>query len=340
VNPTNSVPESIVNKLMAISPSRRLAFKEIPVIDLSSLVSGKKDHTVVEDIGRACREVGFLYVKNHGIPERLIQDMVAAGREFFERPLVQKKAVLLDTRIRGYLPLGYRSYEGESIAATSNQEGFWIGPERPLTSDNRLDGPNLWPRNSQSLRNSLEEYYKVATGLAIILQKSFALALGLPESFFSELFVDQSSLLKINHYPPQDNPTTISNIGVVPHADEGGFTILWQDSNGGLEVESKGGEWVVAPPIEGTFVINLGDTMQIWTNGEFSSTRHRVINRSGVDRYSIPFFANPRWNVPVKPLLGSGRLKEMVEENFEMYQSRHHRRIFPIAFTEERPGNF
>ena len=318
---------------MAIPESRRLAFKEIPIIDLSLLVSGNRDNAAVEKIGKACREVGFLYVKNHGIPKKLINDILAAGREFFERPLAQKEQVLLDTRIRGYLPLGYRSYEGESIAAISNQEGFWMGPDRPLKSDNRLDGPNLWPENSQSLRNSLEAYYKAATTLAIVLQKAFALSLGLPDGFFNEFFVDQSSLLKINHYPPQDNPTTVSNIGVVPHSDEGGFTILWQDENGGLEVESKGGEWVVAPPIEETFVINLGDTMQIWTNGEFSSTPHRVINRSGADRYSIPFFASPRWNVPVKPLLGSRRVNEPLEESFEIYQSRHHRRIFPVAFS-------
>ena len=201
---------------MAIPESRRLAFEEIPIIDLSLLVSGNRDNAAVEKIGKACREVGFLYVKNHGIPKKLINDILAAGREFFERPLAQKEQVLLDTRIRGYLPLGYRSYEGESIAAISNQEGFWMGPDRPLKSDNRLDGPNLWPENSQSLRNSLEAYYKAATTLAIVLQKAFALALGLPDDFFKKLFVDQSSLLKINHYPPQDNPTTVSNIGVVP----------------------------------------------------------------------------------------------------------------------------
>ena len=139
---------------MAIPESRRLAFKEIPIIDLSLLVSGNRDNAAVEEIGKACREVGFLYVKNHGIPKKLINDILAAGREFFERPLAQKEKVLLDTRIRGYLPLGYRSYEGESIAATSNQEGFWMGPDRPLTSYNRLEGPNLWPENSESLRNS------------------------------------------------------------------------------------------------------------------------------------------------------------------------------------------
>ena len=91
---------------MAIPESRRLAFKEIPIIDLSSLVSGKTDHQTVEDIGTACREVGFLYIKNHGVQKRLIDDILVAGREFFSRPVAQKEEVLLDKRIRGYLPLG------------------------------------------------------------------------------------------------------------------------------------------------------------------------------------------------------------------------------------------
>ena len=96
-------------------------------------------------------------------------------------------------------------------------------------------------------------------------------------------------MLKLNHYPPQENPTEVGNIGVVPHTDSGGFTILWQDDNVGLEIQSKSGEWVLAPPIAETFVINIGNTMKIWMDGEFSSTPHRVINRSGVNRYSILF---------------------------------------------------
>jgi len=124
--------------------------------------------------------------------------------------------------------------------------------------------------------------------------------------------------------------------------------ILWQDHNGGLEIQSKSGEWVLAPPIPETFVINIGNTMQIWTNGEFSSTPHRVINRSGIDRYSIPFFANPRYDVPVKPLIGTtGETEETPgagagagageyeEEIFELYQLRKWRRSFPIAGIPE-----
>ena len=315
---------------MSIPKSRRLDFTEIPVIDLSSLVAGKEDPATVAAIGQACRDVGFIYIKNHGIPLSLIEDMLVAAREFFTRPIEEKKQIILSDRIRGYLPLRYSSYEGEANEAVSNQEGFWIGEDRPINPDNRLDGPNLWPENGEALKQSMESYYSAATDLSQVLQRAFALALGQPTDFFQGLFQRQSSLLKINHYPPQDNPQTVSNIGVVPHSDEIGFTILWQDDSGGLEIESKSGEWVEAPPIPGTFIINLGDLMQIWSDGEFSSTPHRVINRSGADRYSIPFFANPRWNAPVKSLVGNIESDDN-EESYEQYQLKNWRRIFPIA---------
>ena len=315
---------------MSIPKSRRLDFTEIPVIDLASLGAGEDDPVTVAAIGQACRDVGFIYIKNHGIPQALIEDMLAAAREFFARPIAEKKQVILNDRIRGYLPLRYSSYEGEANEAVSNQEGFWIGEDRPINPNNRLDGPNLWPENGEALKQSMESYYTAATNLSQVLQRAFALALGQPAAFFQGLFQRQSSLLKINHYPPQDSPQTVSNIGVVPHSDEIGFTILWQDDNGGLEIQSKSGEWVEAPPIPGTFIINLGDLMQIWSNGEFSSTPHRVINRSGADRYSIPFFANPRWDTPVKPFIGDSG-SDVNGESYEQYQLRNWRRIFPIA---------
>lgn len=318
---------------MAIPQSRRLDFSEIPVIDLGSFVAREIDTATVDAVGTACRDVGFLYVKNHGFPAVLIDQLLTRAEEFFSQSIDEKSRITVNQRMRGYLPLRYRSYEGEAKAATSNQEGFWIGEERAINPDNRLDGPNVWPQNCDGFKNAMLEYYAAATQLSVVLQRAFSLALGQSEDYFEKLFSRQSSMLKLNHYPPQNNPTDVSNIGVVPHTDSGGFTILWQDSNGGLEIESKSGEWVVAPPIAGTFVINIGNTMQIWTDGEFSSTPHRVINRSGADRYSIPFFVNPRWDVAVLPLTRENPSGQE-EENFETYQLNKWRRTFPIAGIE------
>ena len=184
---------------MGIPKSRRLDFTEIPVIDLAPLVAGEDDPATVAAIGQACRDVGFIYIKNHGIPLALIQDMLVAAREFFARPMEEKKQIILSDRIRGYLPLRYSSYKGEVNEAVSNQEGFWIGEDRPLNPDNRLDGPNLWPENGEALKQAMESYYTAATDLSLVLQRAFALALGQSAEFFQGLFQRQSSLLKINH---------------------------------------------------------------------------------------------------------------------------------------------
>lgn len=321
---------------MALPVSRRLDFTEIAVIDLSTLVAGDIDTTTIDALGAACRDVGFVYISGHGVDSALLDDVVAAAREFFARPDAEKAAVLANERMRGYLPLRYTSYEGEDAEATSNQEGFWMGTDRPIDPMNPLDGPNVWPPRSGGLQDAMETYYEAARTLSGVLARAFSLALGRDADFLAELLTPTQALLKVNHYPPQANPTTISDIGVVPHADEGAFTLLWQDEHSGLEVETKSGEWVQAPPIPGTFVVNIGNALQLWTDGEFSSTPHRVINRSGADRYSIPFFNYPRFDAPMTPLVdgvgadpGAGRCGELL--------MRHWRRTFPVTQTTD-PG--
>jgi isopenicillin N synthase-like dioxygenase len=238
--------------------------------------------------------------------------------------------IVLDPRMRGYLPLNYRSYEGEARAGTSHQEGFWIGHERPPSRESPLDGPNQWPAGQPELKRSMLAYFDAIEALSHVLMRGFALALGLDASFFKPIFDEPTSRLKLNHYPPQHAPERDNDIGVVPHSDSGGFTILWQDNLGGLEIQSKSGEWVGAPPIADTFVINLGNIMQIWTNGQFSSTPHRVINRGGKDRYSIPLFVNPNRNAIIKPLIGD-QDSSFKSFRFGDYQRDEYRRIFPIA---------
>ena len=246
-----------------------------------------------------------------------------------------KMKIVIDTRIRGYYPPN-RSYsagnliEGEDRAGTSHKEGFWIGHERPVCNDALLHGPNQWPVDYSDLRQSMMKYFHAVEELAGVLLRGFALALKLDEQCFDSLFLKPMTSLLLNHYPPQDNTTTHNDIGLVPHADAGGFTILWQDDSGGLEIQNKKGEWVVAPPMEGTFVINIGNVMQTWTNGRFSSTPHRVINRSNRDRYSIPLFVNPSYDVTVKPLVDIDR-KHSGAFNYGAYQRDVWRQTFPIA---------
>jgi isopenicillin N synthase-like dioxygenase len=319
---------------MVMPASRRLDFSEIPIIDIGALVDGDEKGTakVAEQLAHACSAVGFMYVKNHGVPRKLLDRLVEQTALFFKRPFEKKMEVTLEDSLqfRGYLPLGYESYKGdaERTGGKNLQEGFIIMHERPVHPERLSDGPNRWPADMPEFKPAMLDYFAATEKLAHQLLPGFALALGLDREFFKSMFSDGSSMLKLNHYPPQDSPEHIGEIGVTAHSDSGGYTILWQDDVGGLEVMNKSGEWVAAPPIEDTYVVNLGDLMQIWTNGRFSSTPHRVINRSGTDRYSIPSFTNPAYDSIVKPLIGEA------PAGFKPYKSGPYQydiycRIFP-----------
>jgi|GEM_PF-3270873 len=184
---------------LAIPESRRLAFTEVPVIDVGDLMRGGDNAQTIESIRNACRDVGFLYVSNHGVPDSTVQALVSAADEFFEQPVDDKMRVALDQRMRGYLPLYYRSYEGEDRAATSHQEGFWIGHERPLNPQAPLEGPNVWPEDQPELKRAMLEYFYAIDPLRLTLQRAFSLALGLAPATFDELFDHSLSRLKLNH---------------------------------------------------------------------------------------------------------------------------------------------
>jgi len=315
---------------MALPQSRRLEFSEIPVIDIGPLVEGRNPAATIDALSRACSDIGFLYVRNHGVTRELIANLVEQAALFFSRTMEEKTRIVVNPRMRGYLPLGYKSYEGEPTAGKSHQEGFWIGHERPLNKESPLDGPNLWPDYPGGLKPAMLAYFAAVEKLSRVLMRGFALALDLRPDIFEPIFSQPMSRLKLNHYPPQDAPERENEIGVVPHSDSGGFTILWQDANGGLEIQSKSGEWVGAPPIPDTYVINLGNVMQIWTNGRFSSTPHRVINRGGKDRYSFPLFVNPNRDAVIEPLIGT-RDPGFEPFKFGDYQRKSYRRSFPVA---------
>lgn len=313
---------------MTIPESRRLDFDEVPLLDLAD--AGADAAPLVAEVRAACADVGFFYVRNHGVDAALIADLVQQAQAFFALPAADRDALLLDQRMRGYLPLYYRSYEGEARAGTSHQEGFWVGHDTPLDPARPLDGPNRWPQSLPSLRASMLAYFDAVENLSRRLLRLFALALDLPAETLLAHFDRPSSRLKLNHYPLQENPVSEHDIGVVPHSDSGCFTILWQDDNGGLEVQNRAGDWVGAPPLADSFVVNIGNIMQYWSNGLFSSTPHRVINRHGQDRYSIPFFVNPDFNTEIRPLYRPERAS-FEAFAYGRYQVDLWRHTFPIA---------
>jgi isopenicillin N synthase-like dioxygenase len=133
------------------------------------------------------------------------------------------------------------------------------------------------------------------------LLQGFALAAELPRDGFDGWFTKPLTQMRLLHYPAQQ-VVQDNMIGARAHRDFGFFTILLQDNTGGLEVANQSGEWVVAPPVDDMFVVNVAEMLKLVTNGRFTSALHRVINRYGRERYSVPFFANPSYDAVLAPL--------------------------------------
>jgi isopenicillin N synthase-like dioxygenase len=320
---------------MIMPATRLLDFCDIPVVDAGPLVRDDEAAaaTTIEHIARACEEVGFIYIRNHDVPRPLLEKLVAESKLFFALPTEDKQRVAVEDspQFRGYLPLEYTGNEGEK--GKNLQEGFMIMHERPLDHF-PMHGPNQWPAALPSLRTAMWNYFAAMEKLAAPLLHGFALALGLDRGFFDEFHRNPMSVLKLNHYPPQEVMDETEIIGVGGHCDGGSFTILWQDSLGGLEVRNKRGDWVGVPPIDGTFVINIANLLQLWTNGRFSSTEHRVINRYGKDRYSIAFFVYPAHQTVISPIVDqSGNEFDPIVCGDDML--KYFRRVYPQRIRQD-----
>jgi len=308
----------------------------IPIIDLAGSFSGDAAarRTTAGEIDRACRAVGFFYVRNHGIPEALIAGQFGAARDFFALGEAEK---------RGYpqgLRPGYEPLEGQKFdpnAPGDLKEGFTIGiergPEHKLVKAGvPRHGANQWPAGLPAFRTQSEAYFQAAHRLGLHIMGLVALALDLPESYFAPFFDDPSVSLRMLHYPPHPADAPARQLGCGAHTDWGSITILAQDGAGGLELQTAAGDWIKALPIPGTFVVNLGDLLARWTNDLYRSTPHRVINNlSGRDRYSLALFLDPHYDARIE-CLPSCRSAENPpryrtctagEHNTEMYRRTH-----------------
>ena len=323
----------------------RLPLEEVPVIDFGRFLAGdaaaRRD--TARQIGRACRHIGFFFVVGHGVPDELIARTFAEAKRFFDQPAEVKQRISIDRSPchRGYFSLGGENLDpAKQTAAGDFKEGLKIGrdlsAEHPLVkAGTPLHGPNQWPDGLPGWRETMEECYAGLTSLGREIMHAFALALDLPEDFFDEKLKGPMATLGPLHYPPQLGRITEQRIGAGAHTDFGCLTILAQDETGGLQVQNCAGGWVDAPPIPGSFVVNIGDMMARWTNDLFASTRHRVINVSKRDRYSMPFFFDPEFDTDLTclgtcqdtgnpprypPTTGGQHLLDMINTTFDYRQ--------------------
>jgi isopenicillin N synthase-like dioxygenase len=285
-----------------MTPSRD--FLHIPIIDISDLVDGNSGrHAVAEQIGQACRESGFFYIVGHGVDKALQQRLQDLSREFF--------ALDTDTKLRIRMALGGRAWRGyfrigdELTSGKPDQkEGLYFGCELPadhplVRAGTPLHGPNLFPDKPERLRETVLEYMTQLTQLCHRLMAGLALSLGFDESYFADRYTREPlTLFRIFNYPPPRDP---SLWGVGEHTDYGLLTVLLQDDSGGLEVRSRS-NWISAPPVPGSFVCNIGDMLDRMTRGMYRSTPHRVRNPVPRARLSFPFFFDPNFFAPVRPI--------------------------------------
>lgn len=279
-------------------------FDRIPVIDVSALRNGTSGAVadIAERIRKASETAGFFYVSGHGVPESVTDAAQAAAAAFFARPEDEKQRVRVDARHRGYV--GYGQAKLSAGARADLKETFvWgleLGPDDPdVLAGKPLMGPNQWPDAMPEFRASLTAFYDAMSDCARLLLRPLAVGIGLPQNWFVDRFRKPLARGAVLHYPPQPATAPGDQFGVSAHTDYGGITLIWQDPNGGLEVCNPRGEWVPAVPIPGTFVVNMGDLMERWTNHRYASNPHRVTNRSGRERYSMALFFDPEFDTEI-----------------------------------------
>ena len=224
--------------------------------------------------------------------------------DFLTVPKELKDSVKINANHHGYLTVGEaKMAEAERVDL---KESFVWGLDLPdehssVTMENPFLGRNQWPDEMPEFKRSVYPFFEAGLQCGRDMMRAFALAMELPEDSFLKATNEPIARSSIIRYPPQPEDLGVEQFGVAPHTDYGCLTLLWQDQVGGLEVQTREGEWVTAHPIENTLVVNVGDLLTRWTNEGFKSTPHRVVNRKGQERYSMVIAWDPNFDTVVDP---------------------------------------
>jgi len=286
-------------------------FSEIPILDVSAIHGA--DAAMLGKLATKFRETygttGFGYISNHGVDEALIERVFAASAKFHALSIDEKMQVELNANHRGFIPINTSTDVNSKLADVkrpNQSESFMImredGPDAPdVLAGAYLAGPNQWP-DLMGFREDVIAYNNALSELGHKLMRVAAMSIGADPDVFNGAFASPTTWLRLLFYPPTDPVEGDDLFGSAPHTDFGCLTILAQDGVGGLQVQTPSGRWIDAPKIPGTFVVNVGDMLHRWSNGLLLSTPHRVINSSGRERYSCPFFYDPNVATEITPL--------------------------------------
>lgn len=293
----------------------------LPIVDFSSYRDGSTaaQAAIVSQVAGACEATGFFIATGHGVPEGIIQDTYDRACHFFDLPLAEKMRVARPRpeQNRGYIGNGEerlsRLQGGESPPDV--KEVFAIGPdavpdEPYFTAAEGYPNfaPNLWPREPAALRATMLGYWQAMDAFGAVLTGVFARGLGLPEDFFADKLDKGINMMRLLWYPEPTAPALPGQFRAGEHSDLGLLTLIRNEASaGGLQVKTTAGEWIDAPAVPGSFVVNLGDLMMRWTNDRWRSTPHRVVmppagQERDSRRLSMVYFILPNYDAVVAPL--------------------------------------
>jgi len=272
----------------------------LPLVDISRLDSERLEDrlAVALELDRACADAGFLYIQGAQLDRALFGRIVARAKAYFalDRETKMKSYIGLSENHSGYVPVGEEQF---GSGTDDLKEAYDIGCDYRRAEGRRpLLGPNIWP-DMPGFREDVQAYYQHVTGIGRQLFRCFALALGLDEAYFDALIDTPPSQLRLIHYPfdasARDRP------GIGSHTDYECFTLLFATAPG-LQVIDKQGAWKDVPLIDGTMIMNIGDMMEVMSNGRYLATRHRV-KKVPEERYSFALFHACHYDHVVAPIV-------------------------------------
>ncbi|KAK2005698.1 2OG-Fe(II) oxygenase [Colletotrichum eremochloae] len=328
------------------------SFTSIPILDLALAQDAETKPQFLDDLRHALMEVGFLYLKNVGIPDDLFQRVIREGKAFFDLPIEEKlKIEMKNTKSF----LGYSQVSAEITAGKiDHREQIDLSTEHPMPGPNdpvhhHLRYPNQWPDGVPNFRATFTEYMTRMGEISISFTSLIAEAIKLPPSAFSKYFdANQQHKLKVVRYPDLYElgitDPVVQGQGVGPHKDSMLSSYLLQASpHRGLQVQNVRGEWIDAPPVEGTLVVAIGQGLEALTQGVCVSTTHRVLSPAAGQgaRFSIPFFQGVSGDTEFEDLetVGVGQVPEEIKEQRRaVLKMNNGARLDDVEFTFRKGG--
>jgi len=270
----------------ADEPKKGIDPDNIPILDLGPYLAGEPGalERTAEELRIVSENVGFYYISNHGIDEALIEEVYHQAARYHAQPMEEKMKLPINADLQGYMPMQASVVRVSEELATGNL------PDQNEAIFMFRDSP-LWPEKLPGFKEISLAYIKAMDELSDKMLKLYAAALGQDLDFFAPAFKFPWSVLRYSHYPKREYAK--NEYGIAPHSDTSFFTILAQNKKAGLEIKSRKGPWVDAPPVPGTLVVNSGNVLNRWTNGRFLSTPHRAYNKDVGSRYAVVFFVHP-----------------------------------------------